>query len=151
MNQWLFTFWWHIKLVRCLTRQNLQPRRLHGLHHLPCVGVLGHANVLSCVLQSDVGQMQRVHLGSVALQGLHVAEIILTFDVFSVGRMGSNTYGISPHRVQQSRRLYPSSVLTVSARRRGGPPGVCPGTLSSIFNHCTLVDTGRWTLQTSLA
>lgn len=61
-------------MIKCLTRQDLQPRRLHGLHCLSCVGALGHADVLSCILQRDVGQMQSVHLGHVALQGLEVTE-----------------------------------------------------------------------------
>ena len=55
----------------CLTRQDLQPCWLHGLYYLSCMGALGHADVLSSILQSDVGQMQSVHLRCIALQGLH--------------------------------------------------------------------------------
>lgn len=56
----------------CLTRQDLQPRRLHGLHRLSCVFALGHADVLSRILQREVGQMQSVQLGRVALQRLRI-------------------------------------------------------------------------------
>lgn len=59
-----------------LTGQDVQPRRLHGLYRLSCMGALSHADVLSCVLHRDVGQMQGVYLGCVALQGLREAEII---------------------------------------------------------------------------
>lgn len=94
----------------CLTRQDLQPRRLHGLHRLSCVGVLGHADVLSCILQSDVGQMQCVHLGRIALQGLHGGEI--TVPSFSMWGGQNQTQST------QSRTITPWISVICSHRQR---------------------------------
>lgn len=65
-------------MLLCLTRKDVQPHRLHGLHWVSSVGALGHADVLASILDGDVVQMQGVHLGCVALQGLHIEEVVLT-------------------------------------------------------------------------